>query len=374
MIFYQTIELNQMKVLIMSVNKTRKSNFELLRIISMFMILILHIGTHGLQKHANIKADFSDTNEWVYYFFRSLSIIAVSIYVLLSGYFLSKSKSKFQFSKLVKLFLETSFFSLIIYFALIVTNYSRFNLADFKISTFSIIFNEYWFITVYFVLYILYPFLNKMLLNITKREHAYLLIMLFFIINVWDFLLPLRDLGISNGYSLLYFIFLYIFAAYISYYGFLVKELNKYIYLIIYFLLAILNASLVYYDVKFLNAGWYSYNSPIILLMAYSLFMFFKQLNINLRIINFTSYYVLGVYLIHEQHNFRNVLWGDFSIIEKILSVSSDLILLSLLGYCLIIFVICLLISMIIKFIFDNLYKVLELLVSKIRRTNIKNN
>lgn len=100
--------------------KVRDSNFELLRTLSMFMIVILHIGTHGLAKYIGTSDSFSGLNELMYYFIRSLAIVAVSLYVLISGYFLSKSQ--FKLIKLINLFLEVSFFATVVYLVNVMYN------------------------------------------------------------------------------------------------------------------------------------------------------------------------------------------------------------------------------------------------------------
>jgi surface polysaccharide O-acyltransferase-like enzyme len=87
----------------------RDSNFEFLRIISMFMIIIWHIGIHGISSYVDISNFLSGFNEILYYFICSLTVVSVSLYVLISGYFLSKSK-KIKLNKLINLFIETSFF------------------------------------------------------------------------------------------------------------------------------------------------------------------------------------------------------------------------------------------------------------------------
>lgn len=68
----------------------------------MFLIVIWHVGTHGVATYVEIPDFVSGYTEILYYFIRSISVIAVSVYVMISGYFLSKSK--FKISKLVEFF------------------------------------------------------------------------------------------------------------------------------------------------------------------------------------------------------------------------------------------------------------------------------
>ncbi|EOU1923475.1 hypothetical protein DMN38_09310, partial [Clostridium perfringens] len=93
----------------------RESNFELLRIISMFMIVVLHVLNHGgIYKSTNIYSnDFIIVN-----LIESLSIVGVNCFVLISGYF--GINSRFSFRKCMKIYIQVIFYSIIInYFAFV---------------------------------------------------------------------------------------------------------------------------------------------------------------------------------------------------------------------------------------------------------------
>ena len=67
----------------------RNPNIELLRIISMMMVLVLHCLSWGgaLDYRSGIQL-------YVYWWLEALAIVAVDIFVLISGYFLVESKFK----------------------------------------------------------------------------------------------------------------------------------------------------------------------------------------------------------------------------------------------------------------------------------------
>lgn len=336
--------------------KVRDSNFELLRIVSMFLIVILHIGTHGLEKYVNISSFLSGFNEVFYYFVRSLAIIAVSLYVMVSGYFLTKSK--FKAKKLVNLFLEVSFFSTLIYLTNVILGNVEMNMIVFVKSLFSVFTGGYWFVTVYFVMYALSPFMNNLIEHMDKKAHKQFILTMLLICCGWQFIYPHAFVGVSNGYGLVYFLFLYMLAGYIRKYNFLLKDLNGNIYLFIYFFVAFLNSLLIY---RFgMEDHLYAYNSPLVLLMAYCLFQYFKKLNIKSSKINGVSKYVFGIYLIHEQSTIRPILWGKLGIIEDIIATDGNLIIFKMIAYCLIVFSACWLLSFAISTIYNTLYKLLD--------------
>lgn len=88
--------------------KTRTSSFELLRILSMALIVMHHYSVHG-------GFDFMSPFSLRLYFVQCLAMggkLGVNVFVLVSGYFLCKSNFKWQ--RLIKLELEVIFYSCII--------------------------------------------------------------------------------------------------------------------------------------------------------------------------------------------------------------------------------------------------------------------
>ena len=91
--------------------KTRMMNLELLRCIAMMMVVALHfLGKGGL------LGDLSQKNlgvtEMVAWALESVCIVAVNVYMLISGYFLCQSG--FKLSRLFQLLMQIWFYSSII--------------------------------------------------------------------------------------------------------------------------------------------------------------------------------------------------------------------------------------------------------------------
>lgn len=70
-------------------NIKRNSSIELLRIIAMFMVVVLHclLTTGALEYQSRVQY-------YVYWFIEALCIIAVDVFILISGYFMIKSRFK----------------------------------------------------------------------------------------------------------------------------------------------------------------------------------------------------------------------------------------------------------------------------------------
>lgn len=86
---------------------TRQSNFELLRIISMFMIVGLHY-FNGSMGGALAEIDNSSPNYYVAFLFESLFIVSVGCFILITGYF-SINKKSINLNKVVELLVQMDF-------------------------------------------------------------------------------------------------------------------------------------------------------------------------------------------------------------------------------------------------------------------------
>ena len=87
--------------------KGRQANFELLRIVAMYMVVVLHYLVKG-GAEISLVEDTGIVNLLVW-LLKGLCIVTVNLYVLLSGYFLLEAKWKF--SKLVELWFQVMFYS-----------------------------------------------------------------------------------------------------------------------------------------------------------------------------------------------------------------------------------------------------------------------
>ena len=102
----------------MPVNKalSRNSNIELLRILSAIGIIILHYNNVLFGGAFYYVAPHS-INEFILYFIQYLNIASLNIFILISGYYLSKNNSR-TILKPLKLVVQVVFISLLFYFIL----------------------------------------------------------------------------------------------------------------------------------------------------------------------------------------------------------------------------------------------------------------
>ncbi len=197
--------------------KDRNISIDIYRILCMFLITTIHIISYsGLitfipQTHLNF---------YIVNIIQTFQSFSISGFTMISAYFLIDRVSTTK--KLINFILQLWFFSILIFFISLI-----FISRDIKITTvlysfFPLIFNHYWYPVNYVILLILAPFLNKAFKALTKNEMLVLLIILSSVVslffNIDPFFSPADFIG-HQTHSLLYFILLYLIAAYIKIYG-----------------------------------------------------------------------------------------------------------------------------------------------------------
>lgn len=299
--------------------KERNSNFELLRIVSMMMIILWHIYHFG-----GIKDNPRIMNPVIALFFELLSfflVVHVNSYVLVTGYFFDKTKVKL--GKVCSL-IDSMFFyrvvSIIVFVGLGLLYMTKVDYIDFKFL------NDYWFVQVYIALYLITPFLNKLINHMKQKEHLTLLVINTIILSLVPFFTG-NGLALNNsGYSLYGFVYLYFLAAYIKKYpirnNFIFSHfsdnLYKIFWIIVFIACALLNF-LIYVTLKQYSIlgpvfKWISnnyntvslyYSNPFIILQSVAYFLIFEQMNFKSKIVNKISKLTLGIYFIHETNFVR---------------------------------------------------------------------
>jgi len=190
----------------------RWSNFELLRIVAMLMIISYHYAVHGY-------ADYIDNvrfSQRVYLeMFSMFGKIGVNLFVLVTGYFGIENNN--NIARIIKLECQTLFFSVYPVIILGVLKLYRGTLKNIVKACFPVIFNEYWFITAFVILLLFKPWLNKLLNSLSKKEYKNLLLLMFVIWCV----IPCCTLQTGNGMNFTQQIFMfvtYMFGGYIRKY------------------------------------------------------------------------------------------------------------------------------------------------------------
>ena len=95
--------------------KTRNSNIEIVRIISMIFIVLSHYTVHNGIENASLPLGL---NRYILEI-STLGNIGVILFVLISGYF-SIEQKEFKFKKIISLYLQVMFYSTSIYLLFVI--------------------------------------------------------------------------------------------------------------------------------------------------------------------------------------------------------------------------------------------------------------
>jgi len=290
----------------------RQSNIELLRIFAMVFIIMHHYVTHGTTNFIYLDTPLTVQNVFAL-FFGSFGRPAVGIFVLICGYF--SIKSDFKLPRFVTLIAQVFSYSVVLLLLakFVLPGGSTIGRDEIFASIFPVARGTYWFITSYAVLILLSPYINKLLLMLTQKQHKALIVLF---VVIWC-LLPTLIGGSFSGSDLAYFVALYVIAAYIRLYPLKVNPFRH--FALFGFWAFVLLASiaapsyLLNYSGVFRKFITYfaEYNRLPGAMCALELFLAMSQTKpFHSKLINGIAATSFGIYLIHDNFLIRPFLWG----------------------------------------------------------------
>ena len=279
--------------------KNRNYGIDLLRLVSMFLVCLRHTLSQG-----SAIAVSSGTSNAIYTFLFILTCPAVDCFAIISGYFATNSKPKYE--KIIKMWLQVLFYSFGISLAInilriIFSSPEGFEVSEVVSGLFPLLTHKYWYFSAYFVLFFFMPFLNKAFCDLNKEESKKFLFVLFLLMIVmYAFRGAANHDFLSEGRSAFWLILMYILGILINKTE-LLKNVNKYILLIIFVVLSIVSFIFQYYLKLNLSANVF----PLYWLSAIVLVALFGKTNPNKKIVSFLSPLSFGVFLLHQHYYFR---------------------------------------------------------------------
>lgn len=287
----------------------RNLNIELVRIVSMFLIVMGHIFVGFIPLGTNGSTVFRTTVPHLIF----LIPFHVNLFVLISGYCGIKSlKSVLKTWKLV--------FSYLVLIALmnLVFSWGTF---DYSSLLFSLSRNPWWFMHIYVLLALLAPTLLEPLLSTIKKGDLLKLAGTLLLIDVYFGFICHMETVHNGGYDLMHFVTIYVMGGYLRTLDVKHLAIKKHQLKARHFILAfavVIVLRLVWYlAVKFLGfSDWFvDYNHPFNIALAVCAFLYFLNLNITNTKIQFVSSSVIGVYLLQEHPLIRDWLMKEFDIL-----------------------------------------------------------
>ena len=288
----------------------RSTNIELLRIVAMIMIVAHHFAVHS-------RFDFSDeiisfNRLWIM-FVQLGGKIGVNIFLLITGYFLISADS-IKVKKIVKLWIQMFTWSVLIYCIFVFIGKDPFRTNSFFKNCLPVTYEKWWFASTYFCLYIVFPYINKLLRTLNKRQYLSLLIL----INILWCVLPTITRQLLQSNNLLWFIYIYSVAGYIKLYG-IGENYSSKMYIVLsilaYFMTFIISVLFIIGGLTYPTLGVYATHlyemrSIPVVIISVLLFSGFTKLRVgHNKITNIISSSTFGVYLIHDHPFVRSFIW-----------------------------------------------------------------
>lgn len=328
--------------------QTRSANIELLRIFAIIGVIVLHYKnpTFGGGMAYVVKGSL---NYHILIMLESIFVCAVDLFVLISGFFLCKS-TKRSLWKPIELILQVILFGLMKY-VLECIRYGGFSV---KTMAARMVPANY-FVILYVAVYIISPYVNLLLNNLSEKQMRRFLGICFIMFSVyptfvdvfttitqreWNGLSTIGLLGNQWGYTVVNFLLMYIVGAYLRLVDCKIKEwkTNKTIVMLV---CCVIFMTLWVEVCQYLwnsNGSIWQYCSPFVILMAVLWFVLFLQLKIRnvfaSRVINRMAEAVFSVFLLHQ-------MFLPFIGIKRFVNADPLIMCVHIIGSAIVIYLLC---------------------------------
>lgn len=287
--------------------KVRDSNMELLRLLAMFLVLVVHANFRALPRPDSLQIATNTTSALLQFMTEGFSIVAVDVFVLLSGWYGIKMK----FSRLAEMGFQLLFFGLL--GIGICAVYDPANLDSKVLSRLFLTDGGYWFVKSYVVLFVFAPVINAFIGSADRKTFRNVLIAFFAFELAYDWLSEGTS-WLRGGYSFPSFMGLYMLARYVRLYKPAFSRFSKWADLGIYLCaVCFLTFAVCYLRYKGVKAGaLYFYDCPVVMAGALYLLLFFSKLPVfKNKVINWLAISCLAVYLT-QSSNFISCYYDKF--------------------------------------------------------------
>lgn len=272
-----------------NIKKPRESNIELLRIISMVIIIIYHSLLHAVIPNSPELISFIKP-------ITAILHIGVICFVLISGYW----GINFSLTGFIKLFLYCSFYSILIFVVGVLLNPIFFNLKNFLKALIPF---QWWFVQIYLCLFLLVPIVNIPIKNATKETKIIFILILLTISFLFGQFVP----SLEGGKNPINFMLIYYIGNYLRTEFVLSKSINTtkiicvYVILNCVFFITMLSTENYFIFInKALFRVFFPYNGFGLMINSLLVFIIFTRLNFSSKVINWLASSSLSVYLLHE--------------------------------------------------------------------------
>ena len=324
----------------MNISKTKRNNtVELLRVLSMSMVLVLH----ALLKTGALDY-LSGAHYWIYWGLEAACYCAVNIFILICGYF--QIHTSFKLRNVIRITIVSVWLYSVVFGCMqIIVGKQPLQITELITVFLPLTTKRFWFVNAYTILYLISPFLNKVLHALNRWQHLALNVILVLVFCVRNTCFPVGWVQSNDGgMGLIWFVTLYCVAAWLRLYE--IPRIKAWMGFVAYLLAT---AAMVVGKKLLLALGLgiyatkiYHYASVFVLTQSVGLFVTFiksKPIENGVgSIIDIAGKHSYSVYIIHFA--MWNVLFTNILHLDKYIS-HPVLGLLAVLGTAVLIYAFC---------------------------------
>jgi len=255
----------------------------------MTMIVMHHIIVHGLGlAEFPIAVKTPNSLLAVELSYNAFLTIGVNAFVLISGYYGIKYKTKNLFS----LFLQGLIYSVSIWYIC-----HTFLGREGFISPV-----QYWFCVCYFALYLISPYINKSIADLADRQLIALTTIILFLLCIIGFAGNAHHV-LGGGYGFVQILAMYITGRTINRFREFIGKIKIKHLLVLFaicYLGVLIPAFSLFHKCTAMSWNLFSYDNPLNIINACILFLLFSKIKIKIDWIRKISSHMLGVYMLHE--------------------------------------------------------------------------
>lgn len=282
----------------------RNIGIDALKVLSMFMIVVLHILGQGGVLETLPQFCIRYNIAW---FIEIICLCSVNCFALATGY-LNYGK-KYNFKSLISLWFQVIFYTLLLTMVIKFFYPEQINYGYIGKMLFPTMGHSYWYFTAYVGLYLFMPLLNFLLEKADKKLLGNSLLLILGFTTIGNTLNG-NFLFENSGYSTIWLVVMYLVGGMVKKYNISAKNKNKCLYN--FFLYGAINFALklivdkFFIDIPFVNNMNYTlcnYTSVFLVIASINLFLYFESFepkNIKIKnAIKILAPVSFGVYLVH---------------------------------------------------------------------------
>ena len=295
----------------------RQSNFEVLRVLAMFLVVVFH---YHWNTNVAVVQPGSPVGWFNWLFSQSAFVLgscAVDTFLLISGYFLIEKD--FNWKRMIRLWVQTAFYTTGIWLLAYFITPEQASIKNVLDGLHPIGSECSLFVTWYFGMVLLAPFLSKAVSNLTKQQYKLFLLVLVFVSCTFAGGFPYGNLyGYNRGYGMFWYITLFFVAGYLRRFDTDKSERNDRLLFWSVFGCVVLWCAGKGLIKHFVQGAPLVMESPayngFASVLAVALFLRFKGIHFKdsavVRGLVEIAPFTFGVYLIHDHPWVRNIIWS----------------------------------------------------------------